>query len=148
MLSQNVPLPGAIIQEKASIYAKELNIENFKASDCSLHRWRERRNITFKTISRIVNAWKETLLSTHLSKYELKKIYNVDEFGLFYKYGINKTYQLTSEKCTGKKLSKICITGMASANAVGGKMPMFIIGKSSKPRCFKKRQVFPLPIQK
>ena len=26
--SQNVPLSGAIIQEKASIYAKELNIEN------------------------------------------------------------------------------------------------------------------------
>ena len=31
--SQNVPLSGAIIQEKASNYAKELNIENFKASD-------------------------------------------------------------------------------------------------------------------
>ena len=31
--SQNVPLPGAIIQEKLSQYAKELSIENFKASD-------------------------------------------------------------------------------------------------------------------
>ena len=40
MRSQNVPLPGAIIQEKASIYAKELNIENFKASDGWLHRWK------------------------------------------------------------------------------------------------------------
>ena len=37
---------------------------------------------------------------------------------------------------------------MAAANAVGGKMPMFAIGKSSKPRCFKERQVFTLPIQK
>ena len=33
MQSQNVPLSGSIIQEKASIYAKELNTENFKASD-------------------------------------------------------------------------------------------------------------------
>ena len=37
---------------------------------------------------------------------------------------------------------------MAAANAVGGKMPMFVIGKSSKPRCFKERQIFTLPIQK
>ena len=37
MLSQNVPLPGAIIQEKVGIYVKELKIkENFEASDCSL----------------------------------------------------------------------------------------------------------------
>ena len=33
MRSQNVPLSAGIIQEKASIYAKELNMENFKASD-------------------------------------------------------------------------------------------------------------------
>ena len=51
MRSQNVPLSGGIIQEKASIYAKELNIENFKASDGCLRRWKERRNNTFKTIS-------------------------------------------------------------------------------------------------
>ena len=38
MRSQNVPLSGSIIQEKASIYAKELNQENFKASDGWLRR--------------------------------------------------------------------------------------------------------------
>ena len=66
--SQNVGLSGNIIQEKASIYAKELNIENFEASDGWLRRWKERRNITFKTVSgksnsvtsEMVNAWKET----------------------------------------------------------------------------------------
>ena len=41
MRSQNVPLSGGIIQEKASIYAKELSIENFKASDGWLRRWKE-----------------------------------------------------------------------------------------------------------
>ena len=100
MQSQNVPLPGGIIQEKASIYAKELNIENFKASDGCLRRWKERRNITFKTISGVsnsvtsemVNAWKETSLPILLSNYELKDIYNADEFGLFYKCVINETY--------------------------------------------------------
>ena len=32
MLSQNVPLSGAMIQEKALTFAKELNVENFQAS--------------------------------------------------------------------------------------------------------------------
>ena len=41
MQSQNVPLSGGIIQEKASIYAKEPNIENFKASNGWLRRWKE-----------------------------------------------------------------------------------------------------------
>ena len=36
---QNVPLPGAIIQEKSSQYAKELSIENFKASDVFFYLW-------------------------------------------------------------------------------------------------------------
>ena len=62
--SQNVP-SGAIIQEKASPYAKELSIENFKASDGWLRRWKERNNVTFKPISgesnfvtpEMVNVW-------------------------------------------------------------------------------------------
>ena len=45
--SQNFPLSGAIIQEKASQYAKELSIENFK-QDGWLHRLKERNNVTFK----------------------------------------------------------------------------------------------------
>ena len=32
MLSQNVPLSGAMIQEMALTFAKELNVENFQAS--------------------------------------------------------------------------------------------------------------------
>ena len=76
----------------------------------------------------MVNAWSETSLPTLLSNYDLKDIYNADEFGLFYQSLPNKTYQLKSEKCYGGKLSKIRITGMAAANVMGDKLPMFIIG--------------------
>ena len=85
----------------------------------------------------MVNAWKKTLLPTLLSSYDLKDIYNADEFGLFYICMTNKTCQLKSEKCSGGKLSKVRITGMAAANAVGDKIPIFVIGKTHKPRCFK-----------
>ena len=91
----------------------------------------------------MVNAWKESSLPAILSNYELKDIYNADEFELFYKCVINKTYQLKSEKSTGEKLGKIRITGMTPANAVGDKIPMFVIGKSQKPRCFKNVKFLP-----
>ena len=149
--SQNVPSSGTIILEKASSYAKELNIENVKASDGWLRRRKERRNITFKKISgesnfvtpEMVNASKETSLPTLLSNYDLKDIYNADEFGLFYKCMTNETCQLKSEKSTGRKLSKVRITSMAAANAVGDKIPMFVIRKAQKPCYFKNVKVSP-----
>ena len=36
----------------------------------------------------------------------------------------------------GGKLSKIWLTGMAADDALGKKIPMFVIGKSAKPQCF------------
>ena len=108
-----------MIQEKTLTFAKELNVENFQTSDGWLRLWKERNHKTFKTVSgelksvapEIVDGWWETSLPTLLSNYELKVIYNADEFGLFYKFLPNKTYQVKSEKCSGGKLSKICITG-------------------------------------
>ena len=126
-----------MIQEKAVIFAKELNIENFQASDGWLRRWKEKNNISFKTVSGVsksvtpemVNAWSETSLPTLFSNYDLKDIYNVDEFGLFYQYLPNTTYQLKSEKCYGGKLSKINITGMATVNAMGSNFPCSSLGR-------------------
>ena len=51
-------------------------------------------------------------LPTLLSNYELKDIYNADEFGLFYECLPNKTYQPKSEKCSSRKSSKTRITGL------------------------------------
>ena len=48
-----------------------------------------------------------------------------------------KTLHLKSEKCSGGKNSQIRITGLAAANSVGDKLPIFVIGKSKAPRCFK-----------
>ena len=54
--------------------------------------------------------WPETSLPTLLYNYDLKDIYNADEFGLFYQCVPNKTYQPKSEKCSGGKLSKAGIS--------------------------------------
>ena len=131
MRSQNVPLSASMIQEKAVIFAKEMNTENLQASDGRLRHWKERNNISLKTVSResksvtpeMVNAWSKTSLPTLSLNYDLKDFYNADEFGLFCQCFPNKTYQLKSEKCYGGKLSKICITCMAVANALDDKLP-------------------------
>ena len=71
-----------------------------------------------------------------LSSYNLADIYNADEFGLFYQALPEKSLHLKSEKCVGGKHSKIRLTRMAAANALGKKLPMFVIGKLVKARCF------------
>lgn len=104
-----------------------------------------RHSVTFKSVvgesnsvtPEMIASWLETTLPTLLSNYKLEDIYNADEFGLFYQCLPNKTYHLKSEKCSGGKHSKVRLTGLAAANAVGEKLPMFVIGKSKTPRCFK-----------
>ena len=102
-------------------------------------------HITFKTVSgksksvtsEMFDGWWETSLPTLSSNYEVKDIYNADEFGLFYECLPNKTYQIKSENSYDGKLSKIRITGLAVANTVGDKWPMFVTGKDKKSWCFK-----------
>ena len=81
-------------------------------------------------------SWSETYLSTTSSKYELKDIYNANKFGLFYKALPDKSLHYIGERCSGGKHSKVRLTGLAADNATGEKLPLFVIGKSVKPRCF------------
>ena len=81
--------------------------------------------------------WRETTLPTIISHYNSRDIHNADEFGLFYKALPTKSIHLKDEKCSGSKNSKIRLTGLAAANMCGENIPMFVIGKSDKLRCFK-----------
>ena len=87
-------------------------------------------------------------LLTSLSNHNLKDIYNVEEFGLFYQCLPNKTCQLKSENGFGEKLSKICIVNMAAVNAIGDKLPMFVIGKVKKPMVLQENKISTLLLQK
>ena len=50
---------------------------------------------------------------------------------------------MKTEKCSGGKHSKIRITCLAAAIAAGSNLPMFVIGKAKKPRCFKNIKTLP-----
>ena len=85
----------------------------------------------------MIAPWLETTLPTILSRYPLQDIFNADEFGFFYQFVPNKTYHYKNEKCTEGKHSKVRLTGMATGNVNGERLPMFVIGKSEAPRCSK-----------
>ena len=84
-----------------------------------------------KTVSGESNActdemlapWEQTTSPTILSKYDLNQIYNADKFGLFYRAQLNKSLHMKNENCVGGKHSKLRLTGLTAANAVGEKLP-------------------------
>ena len=80
-------------------------------------------------------TWTEANLPTILGNYKLDQIYGADEFGLFHQAHPDHLH-LKNESCVGGKHSKVRLTGLTAANALGDKLPMFVIGKSKKPRCF------------
>ena len=142
--SNNIPVNGIINKEKALSLAKNLELTDFRASDGWLDKWKQRHNVTFKAVSGEGNAvtpemtasWSETYLPTILSKYELKDIYNANEFGLFYQALPDKSLHYKGEHCNGGKHSKVRLTGLAAGNATGEKLPLVVIRQYAKPRCF------------
>ena len=90
----------------------------------------------------MTDPWKEKTLQAILSNYAKTDIYNVNEFGLFYKALPRKTLHLKDDKCTANKHSMIRVTGPATANMNGAKLSMFIISKSKKPMSFKNVKKF------
>ena len=58
----------------------------------------------------MVALWNETTLPALLSKYDLKDIFNTDEFGLFCQCLPNKTYHFKGQKYSVGKNSKVRLT--------------------------------------
>lgn len=144
--SNNLPLSGNLIREKALQFAKELNCPDFQASNGWLESWKTRNQVVYKTISgesSSVNqgdcdVWIENVLNKILQKFEPKDIFNCDETGLFFKCLPSKTLAFKGDKCFGVKTSKERVTLLAGANMDGTeKLKLLLIGKSKNPRCLR-----------
>ena len=81
--ANNVPVSGVVLKGKALQFTKSLHLNDFRASDGWLDRWKSRHNITSGEVSgeeklctaEMAASWKETHLPTILSRYELKDIF-------------------------------------------------------------------------
>ena len=93
VMSSNVVVSASILKTKAKELAGKINIKGFQASDGWLDHRKSRYNVSFKTISvegnscttKMTTPWKETTLSTILSKCKLDKIYNPDNPGFLFR---------------------------------------------------------------
>ena len=54
--SRNVPISATVLKTKALYIAKELGCNDFSASDGWLDRWKKRKNVSFTTISGLLDT--------------------------------------------------------------------------------------------
>lgn len=142
--SQNVPVSGPMLQEKAQDVGRELKLDNFKASNGWLYRFRTRHKIAFKAIcgeaasvdNETVAEWKNKI-SSLIEGYDRNDIFNADETGLFYRALPDKTLCYKGETCSGRKIAKERLTVLLCASLEGAKLKPLVIGKALHPRCFK-----------
>ena len=91
-----------------------------------------------------VHEWYSKVFQDILQTYDSKDIYNCDETGIFYKMLPDKSMIFKSESAHGTKSSKERLTVMVASNMTGSdKLPLLVIGKSLKPRCFKNQKSLP-----
>lgn len=149
----NMPVSGALLQRKARDFACIMGYDNFVASSGWLQRFKERHDIVGRAVSgesRSVDeaeatTWAEENVGRLLETYSEEDIFNADETGLFFKMLPHKTLALKGEPCHGGKQSKLRITVLLCANMDGSeKLPVFVIGKSASPRCFKGKRQLPV----
>jgi len=156
--NNNFPVSGAILKEKAVSLDRKINSEsNFVASEGWLTRWKKRHGVHHLTVSgeklasdepsaiSFIGTFSEMIATNCLQK---EQIYNLDETGLNYKMLPTKTLARSEEKfAAGYKKSKERITIALCANAAGThKLPLFVVGKSAKPRAFKHLNMNALPV--
>ena len=145
------PISGPLLSEKALVFHKKLNGENtspFQASSGWFRNFKLRHGIReiglqgeklSASTEVATNFIKEFTEFIEAEKYEEEFIYNADETGLFWRSLPRKTLASGFEKnAPVNKLNKARITILTYANATGNhRMPLFVIGKSKKPQCFK-----------
>lgn len=147
----NVSVGGPILKEKAEEFAKSLGINNFRASNGWLEKFKQRNDIAFRKVcgesasvdDNVCENWKEEL-KTLLKDYDPKNIFNADETALYYQCLPDKTLTFKNEKCHGGKNSKVRATLLLASNMTGTeKLKPLMIGKYKKPRCFSGVKSFP-----
>lgn len=148
---KGLPVSGPMLQEKALKFKTEIegaDIE-FTASDGWLDRWKKRFGVRQLIISgEALSAKKDAVPDFKKYLHELiekegisgEQLYNCDETGLNFK--MLPAYTLASKQeaaAPGFKKSKDRVTVLACSNATGNhKLRLTLIGKSKKPRAFKK----------
>lgn len=155
---KGTPLSGPLVKEKAVKLFEKLggDVETFQASEGWFHRWKLRHGIRHVVIAGEKLSADDDAAKNFVEKFQklvsdsnlvAEQVYNVDETGLNYKMLPKSTLAAKIEPVLGTKLAKERLTIATCSNASGShKLPLFVIGKSKKPRAFKNLNMATLPV--
>ncbi|XP_067126959.1 tigger transposable element-derived protein 6-like [Centruroides vittatus] len=151
---QGVCVSGPMLKSKSEELAKKIGHENFKATDGWLSRWKSRYNIKLKKVhikdssdSVSTGQWKSTKLSSLLQKFCADDIYNADETSLFYCATPDSFLSCKRAALFGSKKVMDHVTVLCCSNMSGSdKRKLLVVGKSTKPQCFKGLRMDSLPV--
>lgn len=157
--AEGIPISGHILCEKAVELSKLLRPDsNFKASSgwrwwfCQRHGIRElslqgeKLDADTDAAKKFIPEFKNVCEKRGLS---LNQIFNCDETGLNFRLLPQSTLASSFEKsAAGRKKSMEQVTLKVCSNATGTiKLPIHLIGKAKKPRCFKGTNMDLLPVK-
>lgn len=147
-------ISGDMLLQKARSFASELGHTNPDRLDMNwINRFKSKHEIVCRKLhgeedavdSDVIDDWLRDRLTSLLREFQPEDIYNCDETALYYQCLPNKTHMFKKEKCHGGKFSKQRITVLVGAGMTGDKLPLLVIGKAAKPRCF--NNVRHLPVE-
>ena len=115
-----------LIQERAALYATELGLDGFTASNGWLHKWQKRHTVHMSALSGevpgvnpiVVSNWGEQL-KTICEGYARKDIFNADETGLFFRALATWSLVVKGDEAKGCKKSKERITMLLGCCCIG-----------------------------
>ena len=148
LLSFRTPLNVNVDVECFSYYEFQLQqCPPYELKDnCSIYFFTKIVYVTGKAnavSAEVTPPWFEIRLPKMLSSYSLSDIYNADKFRLLYLVKPCKTMHFKKETSDDGKISKLRLTRPAAGNALGQKLPLFVIRKARKLRCFKNLKHLP-----
>lgn len=136
---------GRVLKGKALELASIVGLNNFKASNGWLQKFKERHDIHYRNeykgnipsiIQSFTNEWLCEVKEL-IGSYGERDIFNCIETGLFFRILPEKTVDFINETCSEGNLSKERLTVMLCTNITGEFEKPLIIGKVGQDRCFK-----------
>uniref|UniRef100_A0A0K0FZG9 HTH CENPB-type domain-containing protein n=1 Tax=Strongyloides venezuelensis TaxID=75913 RepID=A0A0K0FZG9_STRVS len=143
--SRNIPVTGALLQEKALTVARSLQIDSFEASNVWLDSFKCRHNIKRETLhgekggfdKNVIDKFRKNVLGV-FKDYMSSQIFNIDETALYYKCLSSKSLINKSKESSGVKMNSSRITICLCVSFDGMKCSPLIIRSSRRPGALEK----------
>lgn len=152
--SNNIGINGNVLRKIGLQVAQHFNLNDFKASNGWIDRFRTRHKLQFKSISGEVKSADLSqitaflkLIEEKMQAYDPKDIWNCDETALQYKNPPTKSYVTKDDDCKGSKQRKERVTILLCCSLLGEKYSPLIISKSKSPRCMRNFDIKNINVQ-